>query len=40
VAIDTVVGDKWYNVELGLKYPDSIVVEPTFNNETIVLISA
>lgn len=40
VAIDTVVGDEWYNVELGLKYPDSIVVEPTFNNETIVLISA
>lgn len=40
VAIDTVVGDKWYNVELGLKYPDSIVVEPTFNNETIVLISS
>lgn len=40
VDIDTVVGDEWYNIELGLKYPDSIVVEPTFNNETIVLISA
>lgn len=40
VAIDTVVGDEWYNVELGLKYPDSIIVEPTFNNETIVLISS
>lgn len=38
--VDTVLGDKWYNVQLGLKYPDSIIVEPTFNNETIVLISS
>lgn len=38
--VDTVLGDKWYNIQLGLKYPDSIIVEPTFNNETIVLISS
>lgn len=40
VAIDTVIGDNWYNVDLSLKYPDTLIVSPTFKNETIVLISA
>lgn len=40
VAIDTVIGDNWYNVDLSLKYPDTLVVSPKFKNETIVLISS
>lgn len=39
VDIDTVIGDKWYNLKLGLKYPSTIITEPTFNSEKQVIIS-
>lgn len=38
VAIDTVIGDEWYNIKLGLKYPSTIVTEPTFKSEKYVII--
>lgn len=31
--IDTIIGDKWYNTELKLKYPNIIVINSTFNSE-------
>lgn len=31
--LDTIIGDQWYNLDLALKYPSTIIVEPTFNNE-------
>lgn len=40
VSIDTVIGDEWYNVDLKLKYPDTLIMNPKFKNETIVLISS
>lgn len=38
VAIDTLVGDKWYNMRLELKYPSTIITEPTFKSEKYVVI--
>lgn len=40
VNLDTIFGDEWYIVKLGLKYPKTISIEPTFKNETIVLVSS
>lgn len=39
VAIDTTLGDQWYNVNLQLRYPSTVAVEPTFYSEKYVLIS-
>lgn len=36
--IDTIIGDKWYKMELGLKYPNKIITNPTFNSEKYILI--
>lgn len=38
VAIDTIVGDNWYNMKLELKYPSTIITEPTFRSEKYVVI--
>lgn len=38
LALDTCIGDKWYNINLIMKYPDTLVVNPKFINENIVLI--
>ena len=40
VSIDTVLGDEWYNVDLKLRFPDTLIMNPKFKNETIVLISS
>lgn len=37
--IDTSIGDKWYNIRLGLKYPNLIYVEPSFISEKYVFIN-
>lgn len=39
LAVDTVIGDDWYNVRLGLKYPSMIAIEPYFKSEKYVVIS-
>lgn len=39
VDIDTVVGDSWYKMKLGLKYPSTIIAEPSFKSEKQVIIS-
>lgn len=36
--IDTVIGDKWYNMKLKLEYPSTIVTSPTFNSEKYVIV--
>lgn len=38
ISIDTTLQDKWYKLELGLKYPSSIIVSPTFNSEKTVIV--
>ena len=39
LALDTVIGDKWYNIRLGLKYPNLIYTEPTFTSEKYIIVS-
>ena len=37
--IDTIIGDKWYNIKLGLKYPSYIYTEPTFTSEKYIIVN-
>ena len=39
VSVDTTITDKWYSMNLLLKYPTTVVVTPTFNSERYMLIS-
>ena len=38
--VDTVLGDKWYNVRLGLKYPSMIAIKPYFKSEKHIVVSS
>ena len=38
VDIDTIIGDKWYNLRLQMYYPSTVVTTPTFNSEQFVYI--
>ena len=38
ISVDTTFGDAWYNMHLQLKYPSTIITEPTFNSEQYVYI--
>ena len=38
-SVDTVIGDKWYQLKLGLDYPSSIVASPQFRSEKHVVVS-
>ena len=40
LALDTLIGDEWYNVRLGLKYPSMIAVEPYFKSEKHIIVSS
>jgi hypothetical protein len=40
IAIDTLIGDKWYNVRLGLKYPSMVAVKPYFKSEKHIIVSS
>ena len=37
--IDTLVGDKWYQMKLGLKYPSTITTYPKFVSEKYIITS-
>ena len=37
--LDTVLGDKWYQLKLGLYYPNKLIVSPTFISEDYVIAS-
>lgn len=36
LQIDTLYGDEWYKVNLSLRYPSTIVVNPSFKSERLV----
>ena len=38
--LDTVVGDNWYTLRLGLKYPSMIAVKPEFKSEKHIIVSS
>ena len=37
--IDTIIGDKWYSIRLGLKYPNLITINPTFISEKYIIVN-
>lgn len=39
VSIDTIVGDKWYNLKLRLRYPNTVIANPTFVSEKYIMVS-
>jgi hypothetical protein len=39
LAIDTMIGDEWYNVQLGLRYPSTIALKPYFKSEKHIIVS-
>jgi hypothetical protein len=39
VNIDTIIGDTWYTLNLGLYYPNKIIVNPTFTSEKYIITS-
>ena len=36
--IDTLLGDRWYQMKLGLRYPSTIITEPKFVSEKYVIV--
>lgn len=40
LQIDTLVGDKWYNLRLGLQYPNTISTTPTFISEKYIVVGS
>lgn len=39
VELDTVIQDRWYKNELKLKYPNTIIVKPSFISEKFIIIN-
>lgn len=39
LAIDTLLGDVWYTLQLGLHYPSMIAVKPEFKSEKHIIVS-
>lgn len=37
--IDTLLGDKWYQINLELRYPNKIIATPKFTSEKFVIIN-
>lgn len=40
LQLDTLIGDEWYNIRLGLQYPNLITTTPTFKSETYIITSS
>lgn len=38
-AMDTIIGDMWYSVKVGMKYPSTITVKPEFKSIKHVVVS-
>lgn len=40
LQIDTLLGDSWYNIKLGLSYPNLITTTPTFKSEKYIITNS
>ena len=40
IDIDTLLSDEWYSVKVGLNYPSTVTVEPTFKSIKYIVVSA
>ena len=38
--IDTLIGDEWYQIRLGLKYPSTITTDPKFISEKYIIVES
>ncbi len=38
VKIDTLLGDRWYQMKIGLRYPNTIITEPKFISEKYIIV--
>lgn len=38
-ALDTTINNEWYNVRVGLKYPDTVAVSPSFKTEKYIIVN-
>ena len=38
LKIDTLLGDRWYQMKLGLRYPSTIITEPKFVSEKYIMV--
>lgn len=38
-ALDTLLGDDWYSLQLGLRYPSTIAAKPTFKSDKHIIVS-
>ena len=38
VRVDTLLGDRWYQLKLGLRYPGTIITEPKFVSEKYIIV--
>lgn len=38
LKLDTIIGDKWYQMKLGLRYPSTIITEPKFVSEKYIIV--
>lgn len=38
LKIDTLLGDRWYQMKLGLRYPSTIITEPKFVSEKYIIV--
>lgn len=39
LSIDTLLGDEWYSLKLGLRYPSTIITDPSFTSKKHVVVS-
>lgn len=39
LAVDTVIGDNWYNAKVSMKYPSTVIVNPSFKSEKNIIVS-
>ena len=39
-ALDTLIGDEWYSLRLGLKYPSMVAVKPEFKSKKHIVVSS
>ena len=40
LKLDTIVGDRWYTMKLGLEYPNKIIVNPSFISEKDIITNS
>ena len=40
LSLDTLLGDEWYSLRLGLRYPSTIITDPSFTSDKHIVVSS